>query len=209
MADSDDDFIDDASSDDLADHRVTRGRRPGGDDSSDDDGGAGPSGAAARHSRQAARRRRKARDEHAEWEKVKRSWDAVDEGADGRLVGLEFLEAEKRRRLLRDTTPLQRGIIRHVVLVVDMSEAMAQRDYLPTYLRAALKLAAEFVREFFEQNPISQLAVMAMRDGVAMRVSDMGGNPAEHIERLRDLENTEPLGAPSLQNALEMCRGAL
>lgn len=207
MADSDDDFIDDASSDDLADHRVTRGRRNGAEDS--DDGDLGASAGGARHSRRAARKRKKARDEQAEWEKVKRSWDTVDEGEDGRLVGLEFLEAEKRRRLLRDTTPLQRGIIRHVMLVLDMSEAMAQRDYLPTYFRAVLKLAVEFVREYFEQNPISQLGVMGMRDGVAVRISDMSGNPTEHIERLRDLENTDPMGAPSLQNALEMCRGAL
>ena len=206
MADSDDDFIDDASSDDFADHQVTRSRRPGEDES--EDGAFGVPGG-ARHSRRAARKKKKARDEQAEWEKVKRSWDAVDEGEDGRLVGIEFLEAEKRRRLLRDTTPLQRGIIRHVMLVVDMSEAMLQRDYLPTYFRAVLKLAIEFVREYFEQNPISQLGVMGMRDGVAVRISDMSGNPTEHIERLRDLENTDPMGAPSLQNALEMCRGAL
>jgi hypothetical protein len=38
----------------------------------------------------------------------------------------------------------------------------------------------------------------------------MGGNPAEHIEKLRTwAEQQEPQGNPSLQNALEMCRGAL
>jgi len=208
MADSDDDFINDASSDDFADHQVTRGRRQSNDDLGD--GASGPSGGGARHSRRAARKRKKARDGHAEWEKVKRSWDAVDEGEDGTLRGADgYLEAEKRRRLLRDTTPLQRGIIRHLVLVLDMSQAMAERDYLPTLFRAVLKLAIGFVREYFEQNPISQLGVMGMRDGVAVRISDMSGDPAQHIERLRGLENTEPLGAPSLQNALEMCRGAL
>ena len=48
-----------------------------------------------------------------------------------------------------------------------------------------------------------------MRDGIAVRVSDMSGNPSEHIERLRALEKTEPKGNPSLQNALEMSRAAL
>jgi transcription initiation factor TFIIH subunit 2 len=204
MVDSDDDFIADDSSDDLADHRVS-GRR-------DDDSGSDfddVTAAAARHSRRAARKRKKARDEQAAWETVKRSWDTVDENADGRLVGLELFEAERRRRVFRDTTSLQRGIIRHVILVLDMSEAMAQKDYLPTLFRAVIKLAIEFVREFFEQNPISQLGIQGMRDGVAVRISEMGGNPADHVDKLREWEEMQPQGNASLQNALEMCRGQL
>ena len=217
MADSDGEFVaEDLSSDDLADHQVTRSRHHGGSDGQGDDDGArqqhqggGGSAAAAAAARRAARRKKKARDEQAAWETVKRSWDAVGEGDDGRVTGLEFLEAEKRRRLLRDTTPLQRGIIRHVMLVIDMSFAMATKDYLPTCFRVAMAQAAEFVREYFEQNPISQLGIVGMRDGVAVRISDMSGNPAEHIDRLREWEAVEPLGNPSLQNALEMCRAAL
>lgn len=155
-------------------------------------------------------RRKQKQQQQAAWETVKRSWDTVGEAEDGQVVGIELLEAaEKRRRVLRDTTPLQRGIIRHMVLVLDMSFAMAARDYLPTCHRVALSCAAAFVRAYFEQNPISQLAIVAMRDGVAMRISDMGGNPAEHLERLHEWDNVEPQGHPSLQNALEMCRGAL
>jgi transcription initiation factor TFIIH subunit 2 len=48
-----------------------------------------------------------------------------------------------------------------------------------------------------------------MRDGIAIRVSDMSGNPSEHIDRLKALEKKEPQGNPSLQNALEMSRAAL
>ncbi len=239
MADSDGEFVaDDLSSDDLADHQVTGGGADGDDDDDNGRGGGrrhqqhhhhvrssgggggggggravgGRRGAAAASSASAAaaRRRKKVREgEQAAWETVKRSWDVVGEGEDGLLPAAELLEAEKRRRLLRDTTPLQRGIIRHVMLVLDMSFAMAAKDYLPTYHRAAVALAVEFARQFFEQNPISQLGIVAMRDGVAVRVSDMGGNPAEHVERLREWEAADPQGNPSLQNALEMCRGAL
>ncbi|KOS22210.1 TFIIH basal transcription factor complex p47 subunit [Escovopsis weberi] len=144
------------------------------------------------------------------WEKSKRTWetDLPEEDQDG-LLNLASYEAERRRRLLRDTTPLQRGIIRHLVLVLDMSFAMSEKDLLPTRQRLTLSYAAAFVREYFEQNPISQLGIVAMRDGVAVRVSDVGGNPAEHLDRLRELEAQDPSGNPSLQNALEMCRGAL
>ncbi|OLN95379.1 TFIIH basal transcription factor complex p47 subunit [Colletotrichum chlorophyti] len=145
----------------------------------------------------------------ARWEDVKRSWEEVTEGADGSLAVGASLEAEKRRRLLRDTTPLQRGIIRHLVLVLDMSFAMTEKDMLPNRYRVTWAYAADFVKEYFEQNPISQLGIIGMRDGVALRISDMSGNPTDHLEKLKSFEMQDPSGNPSLQNALEMCRGAL
>lgn len=192
MADSDGEFVaDDMSDDDIMDHRVA-----------DDD----PKGAGGKPPRP----RKNDRNATRAWEKSKRTWETnlPEEDQDG-LLSLTALEAEKRKRLLRDTTPLQRGIIRHLVLVLDMSFAMAEKDLLPTRYRLTLRYAAAFVREFFEQNPISQLGIIGMRDGVAVRISDVGGNPAEHLERLKGLEDEDPQGNPSLQNALEMCRGAL
>ncbi|KAI2641964.1 Ssl1-like-domain-containing protein [Xylaria nigripes] len=147
----------------------------------------------------------------AAWEDIQRSWDAVVEGADGTLTGAidGLAEAQKRARLLKDTTPLQRGIIRHLVLVLDMSFAMLEKDLLPSRHELSMAYASEFVREYFEQNPISQLAIIGMRDGIAVRISDMSGNPADHLEKLQSRVKEEPKGNPSLQNALEMCRGAL
>ncbi|SPO03890.1 related to transcription factor TFIIH chain p47 [Cephalotrichum gorgonifer] len=187
MADSDGDFVaDDMSDDDLGDHRVSKS--------------AGQDPSSRRPTKKSGK---------ASWEDVKRSWDTIVEGADGNLSMAEVLEAEKRRRLLRDTTPLQRGIIRHLVLVVDMSFAMAEKDLLPTRYRLAMGYAGEFVREYFEQNPISQMGVVGMRDGIAIMISEMGGNPAVHLEKLARWKGEEPTGSPSLQNALEMCRGTL
>ncbi|KAK4202525.1 putative transcription factor [Triangularia verruculosa] len=145
----------------------------------------------------------------AAWEEVHRAWDEVAIAEDGSISVAELIEAEKRRRLMRDTTPIQRGIIRHVMLVLDMSIAMAEKDLLPNRFSLTFSYAVDFVRVFFEQNPISQLGIIGMRDGIAVRISDMSGNPAEHIEKLRQWAQKDPLGNPSLQNALEMCRGAL
>lgn len=201
MRDSSDDEYqaDDVSDDELVSSRGasgtpqdTRGGRSRGDGTGGKKGGARKGGKAA-------------------WEDIQRSWDAVVEGADGSLEGAieGIAEAEKRARLLRDTTPLQRGIIRHLVLVLDMSFAMAERDLAPTRYELTVTCAREFVREYFEQNPISQLAIIGMRNGIALRISEMGGNPADHLEKLQDWVKQEPDGNPSLQNALEMCRGAL
>jgi len=78
-------------------------------------------------------------------------------------------------RLLKDTTPLQRGIIRHLILVLDLSEAMLEKDLRPTRYKLMLDYAVDLVTEYFEQNPISQLGVLGMRDGLAIRISDLSG----------------------------------
>lgn len=147
----------------------------------------------------------------ARWEAgAQKNWD-LQEGADGSiesvLGGIE--EAGKRKRLLKDTTPLQRGIIRHTLLILDLSTAMMEKDLRPTRFLLTLTYSIAFVREFFEQNPISQLGILGMRDGLAIRVSDMSGNPNDHINAIKGLRGTDPKGNPSLQNALEMARAAL
>ncbi|KAL2160026.1 hypothetical protein VTH06DRAFT_1681 [Thermothelomyces fergusii] len=199
MADSDGDYVDDLSDDDL-DQRAD----PAGKGSS-----YGTRSKGGRANGKTGDGRKGARS-RAAWEDIKRSWENVVETEDGSITIEALIEAEKRRRLMRDTTPFQRGIIRHLMLVLDMSFAMAEKDLLPNRYLLTLNYAVEFVREYFEQNPISQLGIVGMRDGIAVRISDMGGNPTEHIEKLRTwAEQQEPQGNPSLQNALEMCRGAL
>ena len=115
----------------------------------------------------------------------------------------------QRHRLLKDTTPLQRGIIRQVLLVIDLSTAMLEKDLRPTRHLLTLRYVQDFISEFFEQNPIAQLGVIGMRDGLAIRISDMSGNPNDHITKVQELRAEEPKGQPSLQNALEMARAAL
>ncbi|KAM5491382.1 hypothetical protein MaudMau93_001977 [Microsporum audouinii] len=161
-------------------------------------------------SRKSRKKKKKKQRGGAEWE-VARTWETLVEGADGTITATVdgLLEADKRKRLLKDTTPLQRGIIRHMILVLDLSFAMAEKDLRPTRYLLTLRYAQKFVLEFFEQNPISQLGIMGMRDGVAVQVSEMSGNPTEHILALHALRSEDPKGLPSLQNALEMARGSL
>jgi transcription initiation factor TFIIH subunit 2 len=111
--------------------------------------------------------------------------------------------------VLKDTTPLQRGIIRHLIIVLDLSLGMTEKDFRPTRHLLTNRYVQEFVTEYFEQNPISQLGIIGMRDGLAVRVSNMSGNPNDHITALQSLREQDPQGYPSLQNALEMARGAL
>lgn len=43
--------------------------------------------------------------------------------------------------MLRDTTSIQRGIIRHVYLVIDLSMSMMVREYKATWLDLTLQYA--------------------------------------------------------------------
>lgn len=143
---------------------------------------------------------------------VEKTIQAADDGTLEQSVQ-EREEERKRKRLRKDTKPFQRGIIRHVVLVLDLSEAMYEKDMRPNRYITMINYAQDYIREFFEQNPISQVSVLGMHDGVCIRVSELSGNPAEHvaaIQGLRSKENgKEPKGAPSLQNALELARATL
>lgn len=202
MADSDEEYIGEVTEDED-DFQVTRSER--------------------------VRPRKRKQRGGAEWE-LSRTWETLVEGADGTISSTVegLLEAGKRKRydctirlvqlsstehvadrLLKDTTPLQRGIIRHLILILDLSQSMSEKDLRPTRYLLTLRYAQEFVREFFEQNPISQLGVLGLRDGLALRVSDMSGNPTEHLTAIQSLKTQDPKGLPSLQNGLEMARGAL
>ncbi|KIV86544.1 hypothetical protein PV11_02147 [Exophiala sideris] len=154
---------------------------------------------------------RRANREDAQNFEVTRTWDLLTESADGTITGAVegLLEASKRKRLLKDTTPLQRGIIRHLILILDMSLSMNEKDLRPTRYLLTLLYTEAFIREFFEQNPISQLGIVGMRDGIAMRISDMSGNPNAHLAAIQKIRKEEPKGSPSLENALEMSRAAL
>lgn len=144
-------------------------------------------------------------------EEYARSWDALTEDVHGSLEGAvaAFLTSNKRRRILRDTAAVQRGIIRHLFLIIDLSESMLDRDMRPSRLELTIKYAQEFVTEFFDQNPISQLGIIVTRDGMAERISPLGGNPVEHLKALQNKKKLLASGEPSLQNALNMARSGL
>jgi transcription initiation factor TFIIH subunit 2 len=97
-----------------------------------------------------------------------------------------------------------------------MSEAMLEKDMRPNRYLVMLRHVQAYIRDFFEQNPISQLSVHGMYDGKCIQLSELSGNPNDHVMALEDLRTggrekipIQPKGAPSLQNALDMSRAIL
>ncbi|KAJ3273452.1 hypothetical protein HK104_004275 [Borealophlyctis nickersoniae] len=152
-------------------------------------------------------------------EEYKRSWDELQEDEYGSLQGAvaSIQQQLKRRRLHRDTSAVQRGIIRHLYLVIDMSSVMMELDLKPSRLECTLNLAEQFIGEYFDQNPLSQLGVILTRNALAEKLTELSGgfaglgfgNPGDHTSALSVKRNREPEGEPSLQNALELARSCL
>lgn len=146
------------------------------------------------------------------WEdEIKRSWDLVPADDEGDMAALaaSIVEARKKRTAQKNITPYQRGIIRTLILVLDCSEAMLEKDMRPNRHAMLIQYSIDFVHEFFDQNPISQIGIVSMRNGLAHMISQVSGNPQDHVDALKSIRKQEPKGNPSLQNALEMTRGLL
>lgn len=153
------------------------------------------------------------------WEdQYQRSWEITKE-ADDESQSLEaiiqtMIENRKKKIMKNPTIPFQRGIIRTLIVIVDGSEVMLERDLRPNRFSMVLSLLQDFVVEFFDQNPISQLGIVMTRNGIATLVSEVGGLPQYHLDKLKLLRGKqnnryEPKGNPSLQNSLEMARSLL
>ncbi|KAG9290909.1 hypothetical protein G9A89_011059 [Geosiphon pyriformis] len=140
-----------------------------------------------------------------------RSWEVLQEDPDGSLKTIVEIQKNrgKRKRQLRDTSIIQRGILRHLYLILDLSEVMLEKDLRPSRLELTLSYAEQFIIEYFDQNPISQLGIIVTRDGLADKLTDLSGNPMDHIRALKSKKNTDTEGEPSLQNALELARSTL
>lgn len=147
------------------------------------------------------------------WERAyadDRSWEALQEDDSGLLQPLDKAEQQRQHRLRIQAvvgSRIQRGIIRYLYMVVDMSRAAAEMDFRPNNIAVVANAVESFIREFFDQNPLSHLGLITIRNGVSQRVTDLSGSPEAHIKALRN--NMECGGDASLQNALELSRSVL
>ncbi|KAH0827511.1 Ssl1-domain-containing protein [Lanmaoa asiatica] len=137
----------------------------------------------------------KVKDQAYTWEaSYTRSWDTVQ---------------EDETDCSRQPAAIRRTIIRHLILLLDLSMAMMDRDMRPTRFDLSLQYAREFVVEWFDQNPLGQIGIVGMRGGIGERIGEMSGTPQDVLKSLSDRTKLEPAGEPSLQNAIEMARSSM
>ncbi|KAJ9121629.1 hypothetical protein QFC22_002249 [Naganishia vaughanmartiniae] len=154
---------------------------------------------------------RRGRNTANKWETFQRSWEAVTEDEAGGLQGAvdRLLAKARRRRAETSQASLRRSIIRHMYILFDLSSSMSEKDLRPNRFDLTLQYLRAFVTEWFDQNPLGQIGIIGLRDGLAEMVIEMGGNPHAILAALADKRKFEPSGEPSLQNGLDMARSSM
>ena len=141
------------------------------------------------------------------WETgYEKTWEAIQEDKDGLLdySVQDIILKARRKRLAERQGKNKLGMMRHLYLVMDMSENMNTQDLKPTRLHCVLKLVENFIDEYFYLNPISQMGLVTTANKRAEKVSDMSGNPRKHCTVIKGLLSKTCSGEPSLQNSLDL-----
>lgn len=76
--------------------------------------------------------------------------------------------------------PIRRTIIRHLIIILDLSAAMMDRDMRPNRFDLTLQYTREFITEWFDQNPLGQIGIVGMRAGLGERIGEMSGAHGYH-----------------------------
>lgn len=119
------------------------------------------------------------------WEQFTRTWDELlEDPTSGAFLiqqSSSYYAGMERLKATHQEMQIVRGLLRQVVLILDLSTIMLQRDSATTtmkpnyieYLMATL--SSYWISEFFEQNPLARIALVGMRDGVAIKLLNLSG----------------------------------
>jgi transcription initiation factor TFIIH subunit 2 len=158
-------------------------------------------------------------------------WDkAVQEDAEGNIVVAakdSLTEAvRKRRKLLERQDYSQRhrrvvrDMIRYVYVLIDASRWTRVKDPVfpggGTRIDVVTKVLSEFVQEFYDQNPVSHLGFVLVKQGEAEILTQLSGNSKAHKLALQSVADGCAAEGPaaqggefSLQNGLEVAGRSL
>lgn len=146
------------------------------------------------------------------WESKKvRSWEQIEEDPEtGRLKSFEKANQIARKKRRDDgLSGVRRGVIRFCVIVFDMSKPLSAVDYKPSRAELIADAITAFAAEFFDNNPISQLAVVLTRDSDSAKICPFCSSEKTVAEAIRKALRLAPMGTASLQNALNSARRLL
>jgi len=155
------------------------------------------------------------------WEAgYQRTWEVIKEAVedDAQRANESKIEAvyrqledrSKRKRMaLTQKTGLKLGMLRHLYIVVDFSKAALQQDLKPTRITVILQQTKQFIRNFFDQNPLGNIGLIITKERKANIMTPLSCTPKIHfymLDNIAAMIKKDPdaycLGEPSLQIAL-------
>ncbi|GBE62485.1 transcription initiation factor TFIIH subunit 2 [Babesia ovata] len=98
----------------------------------------------------------------------------------------------------------KRSVVRNVVIIVDTSDGMREVDFKPDRLHCASGAIKELIQRMFHQGPMTQLALIALRNKRSSLIAKLGTPPSETVSLLDAMIKEGAEGVPSLQNGLEV-----
>lgn len=165
------------------------------------------------------------------WEDIggKNTWEtAVQEDSDGRIIvsgGETRADMIRRRRKRQEQNDyaqrnrrVVRDMIRYMYVVIDASRWTRDKDpVLPggTRIEVVLQLLQEFVSEYYDQNPLSHLGFVILKDGEAEILTQLSSSSKtnklalQSVAEITAREGPSGGGEFSLQNGLEVAGRSL
>jgi len=148
------------------------------------------------------------------WETgYEKTWEAIQEDERGNLEAsvADIIQKAKRKTQMERKGHTRLGMMRHMYVILDASDAMLDQDLKPTRQLCTLKLLEGFIEEFLYESPLSQLGFILTRNKRAEKVSELSGNAKKHLDILKSnySQPSHCSGEPSLQNALELALSSL
>jgi transcription initiation factor TFIIH subunit 2 len=157
------------------------------------------------------------------------TWEtAVREDADGRIIvqggdSVADLIRRRRKRLEQNdyaqrNRRVVRDMIRYVYVLIDCSRWVRDKDpVLPpgSRIEAVIGVLHDFVQEYYDQNPLSHLGFVLMKNGEAEILTQLSSSSKTHklaLQSILEMVNSEgPNGGGefSLQNGLEVAGRSL
>ena len=141
------------------------------------------------------------------------SWDFIV-GEDGDKFPISDGRYDPSRNTeVAANEPVRRGILRHILLILDFGESSSETDMPPSRARCMASVAAQFIVECSRQNPLCQIGLLVMRDGLVERrqgLTTMLNTESASAKSIPEwLKDVETRGETSLQNALSVAHGLL
>lgn len=147
------------------------------------------------------------------WEQTERSWEDLQEDADGQLHDAAAAAHYKRQRLEYASRSAKRRMVRYVVLVLDLSVGLSDHDLRPNRFTVFRSLVEQLIDTFFDQNPVSQLGAPAsgavacehqvrLTRACALTCVRAPSTPTRVCRRGRDTEQARDAGLPGGRVAL-------
>ncbi|CAF0784815.1 unnamed protein product [Adineta steineri] len=145
-------------------------------------------------------------DDQYRWESgYERTWEVIQEDESGSIrATVNAINQKNRRKELAQLPNVRLGMMRHLYVVLDLSDAMKDQDLRPNRLFCSIELLKEFIFLYFDSNPISQIGIIITRKKRVEKISELAGNPRSHVALLEQLKYQECEGEASIQNALDM-----